>query len=150
MKKLLCLVLALVWLAALWGCQSSGAARVIVDTLDYERYQTTKEEVQAQLDQYGKGPHGSYEDAEFRTGVVIIGVYPFALDYAYTVDDFSEVGCTEIRQLGYYPDDKDMPTKFLVLTISDETKQGVINAINTLILREDVYCAEPDMIISIN
>lgn len=153
MKKYMLLFLSVVLIIALTGCTAANVETVPPSTapqFDYARYGTTREEVQTQLAQYGKGSHGSYENADFRTGVVIIGVYPFALDYAYTAGDFSEVGCTEVRQLGYYPDDKDMPTKLLVLTISDQTKQGVIDAINVLILRDDVYSAQPDIILSIN
>lgn len=115
--------------------------------LDYARYQTTQEEVQAQIEKYGKVYYEAESSDSFAKDRVIISVYPFALDYEYTVEDFSGIDCTEVRQLSYYPDDRDMPTKFLILYISDRSRKGVLEAIEALILREDVYSAQPDFVI---
>lgn len=147
-KKLVAWVAVFAILAAgMVGCQrDQNSPR----ELDYARYGTTKEEVQAQNDRYGKFEGRSYEMDEFVIGEVIVSVYPFALDYTYSEEDFSEIGCVDIRGLSYYPDNEPMPTKFMVLEISDDTKQGVLDAIELLLQREDVYSAQPNFIGSIN
>ena len=78
----------------------------------------------------------------------MVKVYPFALNYSYTTADFSEIGCTEVKLVGTYPNNE-MPTKILLLTISDKTLQGVSNAMEILNQRDDVYCAMPSEIMHV-
>lgn len=131
--------------------QTAGSTTVPTDpadTFDYAKYATTKEEVETQIAKYGK-KSTQLEISDFRYGVVSIWVYPFAIDYSYSASDFAEVGCTNVEVLGTYPNDKDMPTKILILEISDQTKQGVKDAIEILIQRPDVHGVAPDYVMKL-
>ena len=140
MKKALCLMLTLLTvIALLGGCQSRNP-----NQLDYARYQTTEEEVKAQIEKYGKAPVQDYKDSEFKAGVVLVMVYPFALDYDYTAEDFSDVDCTAVREFLSFPDSEKMANKVLRLELSDKTRKGVLDAIEILAQREDVYSAWAD------
>ncbi len=116
------------------------------DTFDYAQFGTTKEEVEAQHEQYGKG-NTELEISKFRYGEVSVKVYPFAMDYDYTVLDFQEVGCTKVEVLGTYPN-ADMPTTWIILSILDQTEQGVLDAMDILIQREDIYVVVPNYVTS--
>ena len=111
------------------------------DGFDYAKYGTTKEEVEAQHALYGKGST-ELEIADFVYGKVTVKVYPFAMNYHYSVSDFQEIGCTSIEQYGPYPD-SEMPTQVLMLTFPDQTKQGLVAVMERLILRDDVFAVIP-------
>ena len=149
--KVLAIILSVTMLLSTVGCASAkgnGAEPKATSSasIDYAQYGTTKEEVEMQHAKYGKGKTGIEDEIEL--GVVMVKVYPFALNYAYTTEDFSEIGCTEVKVVGTYPN-SEMPTKILLLTISDKTLQGVSNAMEILNQRDDVYCAMPSEIMHV-
>lgn len=153
MLRTLALFLSTLMVLSVAGCASASYNRTGKEqssttpsdyAFNYARFGTTKEEVEAQHLQYGKGVTDI--EGEIELGVVIIKVYPFALNYAYSMADFEEIDCTDVKLIGTYPNNK-MPTKLLLLTISDKSLQGVSNAMEILNQRDDVYCAMPSEII---
>lgn len=69
----------------------------------------------------------------------------------YTVDDFSEVACIEVKDLTYIPDYENKPLlnkddfhQILSIGLKNKGKKEVLNAIKILEKREDVLSAEPN------
>ncbi|MBE6959562.1 MAG: peptidase [Ruminococcaceae bacterium] len=79
---------------------------------------------------------------------MIVTINPSWNDYAYTIADFSEIDCIAIRELA----DAEGPqtlSRILLLTIANGTKLGVLEAIQLLQQRSDIYCVEPNYILSV-
>ena len=87
-----------------------------------------------------------YEDVniedDFTPGVVRILVYPFALGFAYTPEDFAEIGCSNVEDIFDWAQDTH-PSRLLELTLQEKSKQAVLDAIAWLAEHDDVYYAEP-------
>ena len=99
---------------------------------------------------YPKIENNATVDNDFATDSVIIIVYPFANSYPFTPEDFQEVGCTAVNKLMGPYENKEKPTRFLLLTLDTESKQEIIDAIEILQERADIYCAEPDYVMTIS
>ena len=80
---------------------------------------------------------------DFAPGVVRMVVYPFAFDFDYTAADFAEIGCTAIEDIsGGWAQDTH-PSRIWELTLQEQSKQAVLDAISWLMAHTDVYFAEP-------
>ena len=143
MKKVffIMLVVCLVYIS---GCQAAGKQTDSPKEFDYDRFQVTQEEIDAEHQKYGKTHCEATVYDDFEIGKIIIKVYPFANHVEYTVDDFAEVGCTRIYALENVREDLDKPTRSFVIEIRESTKQAVLDAIETLEKRADIYIAEPN------
>ena len=86
----------------------------------------------------------------FAEGRVMICVYQFAYEYSFRPSDFTEIGCATVEDLFGPYEKQDHPTRWLILTLEDESKESVVDAIEILLERADIYCAEPDYIMSIS
>lgn len=61
----------------------------------------------------------------------------------YTVNDFSSIGCIEIEDLTIEPKEGEL-CRIFHLTLATHSKQNVLDAIETLEERDDIYSAEPN------
>lgn len=136
-------------LCALAGCQERNIGQQSIG-LDYTRFQTTKEEVDAQHAQFGKDTREYSTKSQFAIDHVVITVYPFANDVEYTAEDFSEIGCMRVVCTSDSVTDNTKPTKRFRLYFEGRSKRDVLNAIEVLLRRDDVYRAQPDFIYSID
>ena len=135
MKKWLLLSLLLV--ALLQGCSYK-----VVTKVDAEKYGVTDEIIAEQREKFKYGhAHPGMKDL-FAVGGVVITVYPFANNYGYTSDDFSYLGCTEVIEWDVEIREG-KPSRKMCLQIDAPSKQDVLDAVEVLQLREDVYRAEP-------
>ena len=136
MKKFLLISLMLIML--LTACSPKP-----VTTVDAQKYGTTDEVIASQREQFPyRKCYAAMKDG-FALNCVIITVYPFANEYEYTPEDFSYLGCSKITEMDVKIRD-DKPSRKLVLSIDAPTKQDVLEALEVLGLREDVYRAEPN------
>ena len=89
-----------------------------------------------------------FESKYFEPGEVIIVLTPeeSAKMLNYTPDDFSYVGCIEIRELGASNSEKRM----FVLYIEDNSATGVQHAVDILNGREGIESASINAIVSID
>lgn len=62
---------------------------------------------------------------------------------SYSVDDFQSIDCTKVVHMCEPDNDADYQ-HVMCLAIANGTKQKVLNAVNSLIERDDVYYAGPD------
>lgn len=113
---------------------------------DYDRFQVTREEVEAQHQKYGKKYCEATTEMEYALDGVIIIVYPFANHVTYTPDDFAEIGCTGVQVLTEGNPERDEHNKIIFLKIPNSTKQGILDAIKLLEQRPDIYVAQPNYI----
>ena len=143
MRRVL-LITFIICLICASGCQAAGQPTDSPQGFDYDRFQVTQEEIDAQHQKYGKKHCEATVYDDYEIGKIIIKVYPFANHVEYTVDDFTEVGCTRIYALEDVREDLDKPTRSFVIEIRESSKQAVLDAIETLEKRADIYIAEPN------
>ncbi len=153
-KRHFSILLIVAMLCTMVGCQSGdqGQPRELPQPtqLDYARFQTTKEEVEAQHAEFGKVEFNPSDEAEFSIACVIIMVYPFANEVEYTKEDFAEVGCTRITFITENLKHDKRPSRTLGIFFDADSKQDIYDAIEILLQRDDVYCAEPNCLIGID
>ena len=114
-----------------------------VITCDPLKYGTTDEVIASQREQFPPMMcFGAMKDS-FALNCVVITVYPFANEYEYTPDDFSYLGCKKVTEMDVEIRD-DKPSRKLILSIDAPYKQDVLDALEVLGFREDVYQAEPN------
>ena len=82
---------------------------------------------------------------EFTEDGIIIIVFPEYNFESYTVDDFSEIGCIEVKELSYDVE-AGVLNRFILLTLDEKSKQNVLDCIQVLQQRVDIYSAEPNLI----
>lgn len=99
--------------------------------------------VNAQI--YGKYICEATIEEEFSDNKVLVTIYPAWNEKNYSVSDFAEVDCVEVDKI-FSGKRSDMPSHILELTLSEKSKEGVLDAVDALIQRSDVYCAEPNYI----
>jgi len=77
---------------------------------------------------------------------VCVIIHPDWYDQVYTVDDFADVNCVSINSHG---DGilKGRLVKLFTLTIADEGKQSVLDAVKILEQRADIYAAQPNYLV---
>ena len=82
---------------------------------------------------------------EFTEDDIIIMVFPEYNFESYTVEDFAEIGCVEIRDLtrNVKPG---IINRIVLLTLDEKSKQNVLDCIQVLQQRVDIYSAEPNYI----
>ncbi len=82
-------------------------------------------------------------DEDFSDNEIVIVTMRQYRNNEYTVSDFSEIDCIEIRDWWY---DEDDPTedRIILLTLSIHSKENVLSAIKILEKRDDICSAEPN------
>ena len=144
MKKLFAVLLILGLMLCAVGCQKTQSA-------------FTKAEIavkygieESVIDEYHKNYPKTYdlpaEDSKFAEDSVIICVYPFANTYEFTPEDFPELQCSAVDSLASSSDTT--PTRLIILSLKNGSRQAVIDAIKCLQLRADVYSAGANYVIS--
>lgn len=81
----------------------------------------------------------------FTDNEIIIVTMPSSNYYDYNNSSFSEVGCIEIKELTSKIEPNTL-SRIIKLTIAEKSKQAVLNAIQILEKRPDIYSAEPNYI----
>ena len=80
---------------------------------------------------------------DFSGDKILFGVFPEYNQYEYTVEDFLEIGCTDVTEISSYKEGK--PTsRCLVITLDKNSKENVLAMIKILELREDIRYAHPN------
>ena len=70
---------------------------------------------------------------------------PYANYYIYSIDSFSNIGCTQIEELSYNVIENKL-SRIIKLTLLNHSKQNVLDSIRLLEERSDIYSAEPNYI----
>ncbi|MBQ7355585.1 MAG: hypothetical protein IJW62_08715, partial [Clostridia bacterium] len=88
---------------------------------------------------------GATLENEFTENNIIIMVFPEYNFESYTAEDFAEIGCVEIKELtrNVKPD---IINRIILLTLDKDSKQNVLDCIQILQQRTDIYSAEPNFI----
>lgn len=86
--------------------------------------------------------YATLEDS-FTDDEILVVINPNWNYYEYTVTDFSEIGCVSVEELAGATDSQTR-SRILLLTIADGTKAKVLEAIQLLQQRSDIYCVEPN------
>ena len=78
--------------------------------------------------------------------VVRVRIQPQYNDKEYTVEDFAEIGCTEVKESEYYGQDGEAHELYRTINVyfPGESAEDVVAAIRTLEKRDDIYAAEPN------
>ena len=107
-----------------------------------DKFGITEEEIYTQHEAWPvRRRSGGMKDI-FAVNRVCIVVYPFANNNAYTPEDFAFLGCTEIiEEEGTVREG--WPSRELTLYIDAPTKQDVLDAMDTLLIRPDIYRTLP-------
>ena len=79
---------------------------------------------------------------------VLVIMMPSCNFKEYTPEDFSEIGCTEVKELSIKLKEGEI-CRFLSLHIEGDSKQNVLDAIEKLQRRIDIFSAEPNYLGSI-
>ena len=111
------------------------------------KYCVEESEIDEHHTKYPKYENNATAEEDFASDRVIIMVYSFANGYLFQPSDFDEVGCTGIKELMGPNDNKEKPTRMLLLTLNTSTKQEVLDVVDLLLLRADIYFAQPDYVI---
>ena len=78
--------------------------------------------------------------------VVRVKIQPLYNSKEYTVEDFAEIGCTEVKESEYYGQEGEAHELYRTINVyfPGESAEDVVAAIRTLEKREDVYAAMPN------
>ena len=85
---------------------------------------------------------------DFSDDEILLVMFPEYNFVEYTANDFKCIGCIEVEDLTIAPTEGKL-CKILYLKLDTHSKENVLNAIRLLELRRDVYCAEPNYLMSI-
>ena len=85
---------------------------------------------------------------DFDADKIIIVIFPEFTLYPYTVEDFAEIGCVELRNL-WFDEDDPSEARIISLTLDKNSKQNVLDCIRILEHRADLESAEPSFVIEI-
>ena len=80
---------------------------------------------------------------------VLVIIHPDWYDKVYTVDDFAEVNCVSLRLISNLKLKGGHKVQLLSLTIADEGKQKVLDAVHQLETRADIYAAQPNYLVPV-
>ncbi len=92
---------------------------------------------------------GATIDDNFYADKIIIVIFPEYTLYPYTVEDFAEIGCVELRNL-WFDEDDPSEARIISLTLDKNSKQNVLDCIKILEHRADLESAEPSFVIEID
>ncbi len=89
-------------------------------------------------------------DADFDDNVVLVTFMPNVYGKEYTVQDFEEIGCAEIRQVKTFfqrhsETGKEYPCTYLYLVLDKHSKENVLNAVRILEQWPSVRCASVNL-----
>ena len=86
---------------------------------------------------------------DFDADEIIIVIFPEYTLYPYTVEDFAEIGCVELRNL-WFDEDDPSEVRIIWLKLDKNSKQNVLNCIKILEHRVDLESAEPNFPIELH
>ena len=86
------------------------------------------------------------DDYDFDANEIMVTIHPDWYDHQYEVDDFSEINCIGIYY-GYDGKVDGRPVQKLLLTLAEESHQNVLECIEILLTRPDVYAASANHLI---
>ncbi|MBE6986342.1 MAG: hypothetical protein E7433_02810 [Ruminococcaceae bacterium] len=144
MKRLFAILLILALMLCAAGCQISQSTYTKAEIA--AKYGIEESVIDEWHNKYPKSNDLPPEDSEFAEDSVIICVYPFANAYEFTPEDFPELQCSAVYSLASSSDTT--PTRLIILSLKDGSRQAVIDAIKRLQLRADVYSAGANYVIS--
>ncbi len=84
-------------------------------------------------------------DDDFTDNEILIITMPFANYKEYIPEDFANINCIGIEELSCNIKEDDL-CRTIELTIEGHSKQNVLEAIDILESRNDIYCAQPNYI----
>lgn len=145
MRKIGASLLVLCVLCGLIGCEQPPLPASPTKAELAVRYGVTEKEIDADNKFYPKQESRATEKDNFIPGRVIIGVYSFADTYDFKPEDFADVGCVKVEPLFGPNQYSYWPSRFLILTLRDGSVSGVLEAIEILQQRADIYSAQVDM-----
>jgi hypothetical protein len=111
---------------------------------------TTEEATTEELETIEKSPCYTTIDANFEDNRINVYIQPFANEKQYTVDDFKDIGCIEVKNAGYYSKKNDCYYLWLYLTLDKHSKQNVLDMMKILDMRQDVVRAEPNWLFELD
>ncbi|MBE6976053.1 MAG: peptidase [Ruminococcaceae bacterium] len=132
-KKIIVALLVISLMVVFMGTSVSNAAEV--ESAYLENHSTIREKVLCTA---------TIND-NFTENEIIVVIQPNWNEKVYNADDFSDIGCLAVRELAGATDTHTL-SRILLLTISDGTKTKVLEAIQNLEQRNDIYSAEPNYI----
>ena len=138
-KPLTILILAVLLVGVLAGCQTGGGEQAQAPGGEGTGTEGTlpKETLPKK--------YGNYKlEDPFEDNKVLIMLMPEYNFTEYTVADFADIGCTELRELYDFVEEGRL-SRGLALTLSEHSKQNVLDAIELLYQRPDVYEASPNL-----
>ena len=138
-KSISILILAALLVGVLAGCQTGGGEQAQAPGGEGTGTEGTlpKETLPKK--------YGNYKlEDPFEDNTVVVILMPEYNFTEYTVADFADIGCTEVRDLFSFVE-ADRLSRALVLTLSEHSKQNVLDAIELLYQRPDVYEASPNL-----
>lgn len=144
MKKMLAILMILSIMLCAVGCQISQSTYTKAEIA--AKYGIEESVIDEWHNKYPKSNDLPSENSKFAEDSVIICVYPFANTYEFTPEDFPELQCSAVYSLASSSDTT--PTRLIILSLKDGSRQAVIDAIKCLQLRADVYSAGADYVIS--
>ena len=128
---------------------ADGETTTEEETTDTEEETTERETTELETFIWnGENGHVTMESS-FSDNKVIVIVMPFANFKDYTPEDFSEINCVEVRDL-WQDIEPDKLCRIMSLTLEGHSKQNVLDAIELLKRRTDIYSAEPNIILKID
>ena len=130
------LLLAAMVMVLLCGC---GTDKTSV----FDRHSVSEDVIAAQQEEFGQYRRFPALKDNFSETSVVITVYPFAAEFEYLASDFADIKCTDVRDADNSNINPERPSRKLVLTLDTNSKQDIIDAMMTLLERDDVYSAEP-------
>jgi hypothetical protein len=145
MKRLFAILLILALMLCAVGCQNSQNASTKADLA--AKYGIQESVIDEWHNKYPKSNELPSEDSKFAEDSVIICVYPFANAYEFTPEDFPELQCSAVDSLASSSDTT--PTRLIILSLKDGSRQAVIDAIKCLQLRADVYYAGANYVLEL-
>lgn len=92
--------------------------------------------------------HATIDD-HFTDNEIIVMLMPCANYTTYNADSFSEINCISVNEINR-PIKPNCVSRIIKLTLSANSKQNVLDAINILYQRDDIFSAEPNYLFQVD
>ena len=141
MKKILAILMIRSMMLCAVGCQNTQSAFAKAEIA--AKYGIEESVIDEWHSKFPKKTHLPPEYVDYEKDYVYVVLYPFAYDYDFAPDDFSEVSCKSVQ---IYEDDYirfRSPAKTLALEMDISSREVMEEVVNLLQQRADVYLAQP-------
>lgn len=132
-KKVFSFLLVLVILMGFAGCTPQEA----------ENSANSSVQGSSSTDNVAVSDSNTEQEIDFEDNVVFVCMRASSNAREYTAEDFSDIGCIELREPLPSNDQNSLRARYFILTLDKHSKQNVLSAIAILEQREDVYGASP-------